>query len=391
MMHSQGLRCRRECNVIARRMVSIWRCDGTQKSGDFPYFWVYSSAVLTCMYSMVRVGGYVVPNAVVRRANWRWVRLRIACLLLLVFVAFSIGSNVRSVKGSIPWARIARGTILHRRSPLLKSGRDRLTEALEIWQPTAGGTIPPTVIDAAARCHPADVAAVALLAYERPNIVIDVGANGGYPVTEAAVQGDARLVLAVEPDKRNIPRLRKQRRRSKVSKFVIMHGAAGATSASMRMMFSKKRNDYTCFTCMDERRSDVFIKTVRVRTVDGILKKLDFGGPVSFMKTDAQGFELQVLKGAKETFEEGRVEMLMVEFDPKLLRTRENTLELLRLIVDYRMQCVHLAFSGRRRANTSVPQFDDLPIHKDNAEAFLDFVVQNTGWTDLLCFKLANA
>lgn len=248
----------------------------------------------------------------------------------------------------------------------------------------------------AAACPPADAAAVALrLAKGVPNVVLDVGANQGHPVTLFALKHGTRVVVSVEPDPRNIEALRRRaaglvRSGGQGSRFVAVHGAAGDEAGVKNMMFHRTRNDFSCFTCLDKRKEEIFSKAVRVDTVDRILGHAGVGEKeeVSLLKTDTQGFERQVLDGAKGVFGRGKVAAVIVEFDPKLLGRKENAVGVLERLVSHGMQCVHLAFSGRKDKKTDEnPTFEDLPITTGNKERFYDFVIAQGGWTDLFCLR----
>lgn len=262
-----------------------------------------------------------------------------------------------------------------------------LINALKSWVP--GQEMPASIPYAAAPCPPEDAAnaALSIPPMDNPNIVVDIGANGGHPVTVSALRLNARVVLAVEPDERNIQRLQRLRSRSNpnTTSYVIIHGAAGATSQVMDIRFHKDRDDYGGFTSLDPKKNDVYTQQVQVKPIDEMLDELNAKGPITLLKTDTQGYETQVLTGARKIFSDRRVQALLVEFDPKLLMTRANAVQLLEVIVGYGMKCVHLAFSGRTVKSPQVPRFPHLPIFNSSIPEFYDFVLKNTGWTDLFC------
>lgn len=271
----------------------------------------------------------------------------------------------------------------------------KLRDALRAWN---SGPLPAEVGVLAAECPPADAAGAALRQTDGPpDVVIDVGANQGHPVTLGALQRRARLVLSVEPDPRNFGRLthransviKTQPGRTRRSRFVGVDGAAGAETAVKRMLFHKTRNDFSCFTCLDVRKAEIFAKDVKVTTVDKLLARAGVASDaeIALLKTDTQGFELEVLTGAAGAFANRQIAAVLVEFDPKLLRTREIGLGVLDKLVGYGMQCVHLAFSGRKSAVEEKPRFPELPISAENRGRFYDFVVAQGGWTDVFCLR----
>lgn len=160
---------------------------------------------------------------------------------------------------------------------------------------------------------------------------------------------------------------------------------------SNRVIFFLASFSFSCmnmsgFNCLDVKKEDVFQEDVQVYTVDGALG--DFTDRVTLLKTDTQGFEVEVLSGAIQTLSSGRAENVMAEFDHRLLRTRETALELLSLLINqYHYDCTHLAFAGRPKDAGPLAPFEFLPITSMGAEAFLDYVTASGGYTDLFCSK----
>lgn len=134
------------------------------------------------------------------------------------------------------------------------------------------------------------------------------------------------------------------------------------------------------------KKEDIFKEEVDVYTIDDALRNVT--DRITLLKTDTQGFEVEVLSGATRVLSSGRVENVMVEFDPKLLRQRDTALELLRILVSqYDYYCTHLAFAGRPKGADPLSPFETLPVTDANAEAFLDYVTASDGYTDLFCAK----
>lgn len=303
-------------------------------------------------------------------------------LLILSALALFVQLLTRTRPGLLPRSLVASADASRRRA---------LVSALRAWR---SGPLPEEVAALAASCPPADAAGAALdLGSGQPNVVVDVGANQGHPVTLGALQRHARLVLSVEPDERNFGMLSKRAHNllpaGGGSRFVGVHGAAGAEASIKRMLFHRTRNDFSCFTCLDARKSEVYGADVRVATVDKLLEEaaVKADDEISLLKTDTQGFERQVLLGASAVFDRKMVKAVIVEFDPKLLGRRENAVGVLEKLVDYGMECVHLAFSGRKSKSVETPRFPSLPVTNANAGLFYEFVVAQGGWTDLFCLR----
>jgi hypothetical protein len=106
----------------------------------------------------------------------------------------------------------------------------------------------------------------------RHSVVIDVGANGGWPVTRLGLERTVGHVLSIEPDSRNFVRLIKlQVPNGSATRYVPYKGAAARNAGKQMMSFHKSRDDFTCFTCLNTSGSkpEVYQSEVDVYTVVG--------------------------------------------------------------------------------------------------------------------------
>lgn len=259
---------------------------------------------------------------------------------------------------------------------------DALRDAIRSWtQPK----MPVQIAQIASQCVPID-AAQALIPNDAA-AVIDVGANKGYPVTKVALMKTARIVISVEPDDRNYKVLKNSRNIN--STFHPVKGAAGREPGQATMLFHKERDDFTCFNCLDRKKSSVFTQNVQIYTVDELVSsKLAKDEHVALFKTDTQGFEADVLAGARMLLPSQRLRAVLVEFDPKLLRTKERALDVLDRLLSSDLQCVHLAFAGlSKNPHAPKPYYSSQPIDKKHANRFYEFVKHTGGYTDLMCLR----
>lgn len=267
-----------------------------------------------------------------------------------------------------------------------------LVEALATWDE---GDAPPAVVKAAAACTPRDAteAILHMLSEElRSQIVLDVGANKGWPVSSLALKYMVGVLLSIEPDSRNFRHLT----RLPVPQgtiYIPVKGALSDKPGKMDMAFHSERDDFTCFNCLNTSRDEVTTESVSVKTVDGLIldgaagQQVDGELAVALLKTDTQGHETAVLRGANRLLKSGRVIFIIMEFDPKLLRTKENALEAMNLLFESGMHCVHLTFAmvpEQDRANGKWPEFGE-PVSRQTAERFLEFVKKEDKYTDLFC------
>lgn len=269
-----------------------------------------------------------------------------------------------------------------------------LLSALQQWET---GAAPADVVRAAATCTPRDATEAILRVHAerlRKYVVLDVGANKGYPVTRLSLQYGVGVLVSVEPDLRNFGPL-SGLENGKGSRFLAVRGAVSEKKGVMKMAFHKERDDFTCFNCLNVSREEVSVEKVNVSTVDGLVyekaggSEIDSGMGILLLKTDTQGHEASVLRGAKRLLGSGRVLFVIMEFDPKLFQKKENAMNAMKTLFDAGMHCVHLTFAmvdAEDRKKGLEPRFGE-SVGKDNAEGFYEFVKKTEKYTDLLCAK----
>jgi FkbM family methyltransferase len=146
------------------------------------------------------------------------------------------------------------------------------------------------------------------------DVFVDVGAHWGVFTFSAATRFPGQVtVLAVEPHPVNAAQLLKGVRiNGLLSSVRVVAAAAGASQGVARL-----RHDTTMGHSLDERtpidaKEPVLI--VPVVTLDGLFDEHpEFGGRRAFLKIDVEGFELEVVLGARRLLESGRVAAVMWE------------------------------------------------------------------------------
>lgn len=364
--------------------------------------------------------------------------------------------------------------------------------ALSAW---SEGPMPESVIHSAAECTVRDATDGILRVYlqqeqhqksqqqesrttsSRRAGVIDIGANEGNPVTRLALAYGADWVLAVEPDVRNFRRLTRLRAghpsagsnnptATKTSThnarthFVAVLGAASDRRGRITMRMHTDRNDFTCVSCLDTRRAEVYTRDVDAWTVDGLVltrtgrsqgikpreanradtdieaetgaeiddyseetlaaahtyrdypygmrdgfgirddaapkddsetnvgvditkntkagtnraNYMDDDDHVLLFKSDTQGHELQVLSGMTRLLgHRGKVvRNVIVEFDPKLLKTAQTARVVLVTLLDAGLQCAHLRFAGGKKKKDSEKAAVDKTLRANGSELRAD-------------------
>lgn len=157
--------------------------------------------------------------------------------------------------------------------------------------------------------------------------VIDVGANVGFhSVLLSKIVGRHGSVLAIEPVDYNL---------KKLNTNIYLNGCVNVKLVKC-LVGSKKRNSVKLFQVTEDQsrldnssvlenlnikklQAEGGVEEVEVTqtTLDYIYSKIQ--KPIKLIKVDVEGYELEVLKGAKKTISESRP-VIIVEINPKRLR-----------------------------------------------------------------------
>ena len=147
----------------------------------------------------------------------------------------------------------------------------------------------------------------------------------------------------------------------------------------MKMSFDHVRTDWSCATCLD-RSEKVSVKSVNIVSLDSLF--FNKTTPNFYvLKTDTQGHELSVLRGAQNLIKAGRIKYILVEFDPTLLRKAgTNPNYLVRWLYRHNFYCMDLMWEPTSKSEFSPP----LSHHAGElAENLLKH--SPYGYTDLFC------
>ena len=155
-----------------------------------------------------------------------------------------------------------------------------------------------------------------------PRLFVDVGANQGAWSLAAAKNG--HRVIAFEPLPNNILAFRRHVPASLYPDVrLVTKGVSSAARSSVHMRGNSKgsRRGAVTGTTIDVGATiTAKCDSAQTRCVDVALTTLDaeVREPVFVMKMDIQGYETHALRGAKELLRDRGVDVLIVEFDPRL-------------------------------------------------------------------------
>jgi len=145
------------------------------------------------------------------------------------------------------------------------------------------------------------------------DLVVDVGANLGGSLVEMRLGAPAARFVCLEPSRRFASALRRTVRANGWRNVRVLRVAAGAAN-ERRTLYVNPTTASVVAAGYGE-RTPIGAERVDVRKLDDLLGD---DGPVAFLKSDTDGFDLDVLLGAKQTIARDRP-ALFFELDPGLL------------------------------------------------------------------------
>jgi len=129
---------------------------------------------------------------------------------------------------------------------------------------------------------------------EEGDIVIDVGAHAGmFTVKAAKLVGDSGLVVAIEPEPRNLALLQRNIESHILTNVKVISKAIYSEKTTVRLYLQ----DLSVHHSLSYRSRDYI--EVEADSLDNIISKLELDH-VDFVKMDVEGAELEILKGAEK-------------------------------------------------------------------------------------------
>jgi FkbM family methyltransferase len=213
---------------------------------------------------------------------------------------------------------------------------------------------------------------------DRSDQFIDVGANiGWYAMAAAARVGAAGLVVAIEPDLDNFAVLEANIGKNAAPVMPVRCALGSAPGRGTMQISCTNKGDQRVRDFTATRDSVEVAGSVRIETLDDVLGQLEGFDirKLRVIKIDVQGFEAEVLKGAKGLLSElPERAFIFLEFEPLLLKDNSKSAcaDLIDLIAATRREVFQLCRPIRklRRCTT-----DDLLNFAEGGDGSADLVI----------------
>ena len=148
---------------------------------------------------------------------------------------------------------------------------------------------------------------------------IDAGANEGwFSVIAARAVGPSGKVISIEPQERCWSAIHRNFSINRMLNYQVVPCALGDWEGEMEMTLYPSLNNEAS-SLVKERRSRHFLRQkTQVIRLDSVVTALGLAS-VRLVKIDCEGFELKILKGAKQLLAGSVVDHLLVELHPRQL------------------------------------------------------------------------
>jgi FkbM family methyltransferase len=141
------------------------------------------------------------------------------------------------------------------------------------------------------------------------DVVIDIGANVGmFTVRAAKAVGERGLVIAVEPHPGNITLLYRNIKRLNLRNVLVLEKALGSNKRKAKLFLATPGTS----SLVEKGEGRPFL-WVEVDTLDNILSELGVK-KVDLIKIDAEGSEVEILKGAQKTLNSKKVKLAIAAY-----------------------------------------------------------------------------
>ena len=169
----------------------------------------------------------------------------------------------------------------------------------------------------------------------KKTIIFDVGANiGDYTTLILENYKSECLLYSFEPSKYAFDKLSQ----IKSDNFFPINTALSSTVGTAQLFFDKEGTDLASLHQLKSTNSVELNKSERIvtDTIETFCKanNIDF---IDFLKIDVEGYELEVLKGAKEMISEGKISIIQFEFGIQATETRIFIKDFFDILSDYKI------------------------------------------------------
>jgi len=159
--------------------------------------------------------------------------------------------------------------------------------------------------------------------YLKPGMTfVDVGANVGYfSLMAASLVGVEGTVVAFEPSPYAFDRLARTIEDNQLTQVRAIQAALGDSSGTLQIFVPKLPGNHTPTMVANDGGNPINVAT---HTLDEFLGDCGIDR-IDLMKIDVEGFEPNVLRGAKSYLENGKINAILIEFNRLWLEANNSS------------------------------------------------------------------
>ncbi|TVS05300.1 MAG: FkbM family methyltransferase [Cyanobium sp. PLM2.Bin73] len=218
-----------------------------------------------------------------------------------------------------------------------------------------------------------------------PDIVVDIGANYGYTASLLAKRLGAKKVIAIEPDPR-LTGILKRNLKENIGELesVVIQAAVSQGTQCVSALGINPQSTQDNRVCAQHGWEQIVVPTI---SLNEILSSISDGRRV-FIKSDTQGFDINVIKSGFEWLSQHAHWMLRCEFAPFWMESQGFSAvdELEWLCCNFRVCEAPLRIPW----NSRLEEVFNRPLEASHALAFVDYSKSlnhdSLGWVDLYVF-----
>ncbi len=150
-----------------------------------------------------------------------------------------------------------------------------------------------------------------ILPSQKIKTVFDVGANIGQTAQYFSHSFPEANIFSFEPISSTFNQLKEN---TKYLKLVqIFNYALGAEEGTCEIFVEENSVANSLITDLNQVNASLkTLETVTIKTLDQVVKQQNIQ-EIDLLKTDTEGFDLEVLKGAKDCFSQGKIKLILAE------------------------------------------------------------------------------
>jgi FkbM family methyltransferase len=200
------------------------------------------------------------------------------------------------------------------------------------------------------------------------DVFVDIGSSVGLmSITASFVVGEKGKVLSFEPDTKRYSDLLNSISTNKRTNIKTYNFGLGSEKKSIKLYKDR------CSPSMIKGNNNAFSEIVEIRTIDEVLK-IEKVCKVDFVKIDVEGFEIEVLKGAKHLLSQSNAPMLCIECSRI---TNKNSINFPEAIFDFIKNINNYSVYQLTKTSSTISKLklisDKKSLHKhDNCYCFLN-------------------